>query len=66
MKTLLKNLIGSLALLACLSSTSFAAESAAQPVAQPVTQAVTQPQAQQTSIGPLAWQRVGSPLSFDA
>lgn len=62
MKTLLKNLIGSLALLACLSSTSFAAESAAQPVAQPVTQL----QAQQTSVGPLAWQRVGSPLSLDA
>jgi hypothetical protein len=64
MKTLLKNLIGSLALLACLSNPAFAAESAPQPTPHPVAQ--PQVEAPQVVVGPLAWQRVGSPLSLDA
>ena len=68
MTTRLNHLIRSLALLVFLnlSSMAFAAES--QTTVQPVIQAQTgvQTQAQSPHIGPLAWQRVGSPMSFTA
>jgi len=62
MKTHLKYAIGGLALLACLAlvSTARAEASAPQAGAQPCVAA------QQAVIGPLAWQRVGSPLSLNA
>jgi hypothetical protein len=77
MTTRLKHLIRSLVLLVflslgflSLSSTAFAAESQTnvQPVspAQTEVQTVVQNQAQSTYIGRLAWQRVGSPMSFTA
>lgn len=66
MTTRLNHLIRSLALLGFLglSSTAFATES--QTSVQPVSQAQTevQTQAQSKDIGRLAWQRVGSPMSF--
>jgi hypothetical protein len=73
MTTRLNHLIRSLALLVflslgflSLSSTAYAAES--QTIVQPVSQAQTevQTQAQSRHIGPIAWQRVGSPMSFTA
>ena len=68
MTTRLNHLIRSLALLVFLnlSSMAFAAES--QTTVQPVGQAQTQVQTQAQSkyIGRLAWQRVGSPMSFTA
>ena len=68
MTTRLNYLIRSLALLVFLnlSSMAFAAES--QTTVQPVGQAQTQVQTQAQSkyIGCLAWQRVGSPMSFTA
>jgi uncharacterized membrane protein len=77
MTTRLNHLIRSLALLVFLSlgflnlsSTAFAAESqtSVQPVSQVETevQTVVQNQAQSTYIGRIAWQRVGSPMSFTA
>ena len=72
MTTRLNHLIRSLALLVFLnlSGTAFAAES--QTTVQPVGQAQTEVQtdvqtrAQSKYIGRLAWQRVGSPMSFTA
>ncbi len=70
MTTRLNHLIRSLALLVflSLSNTAFAAESqtSVQPVSQVQTEVQTevQTQAQSKDIGRLAWQRVGSPMSF--
>jgi hypothetical protein len=60
MTSLFKHSLASLVLLVCLSASALASE----PVNRPAEQA--QPVVQQSAIGPLAWQRVGSPLSLHA
>ncbi len=61
MKTHLKSAIGSLALLACLSLSGALPAAAAAPQAN-----VPPPPVVQAAVGPLAWQRVGAPISLDA
>jgi hypothetical protein len=60
MTAFFKHTLASLVLLVSLGGSVHAAQQAPQPVepAQPVVQ--------QPAIGPLAWQRVGSPLRLDA
>lgn len=60
MTSLFKHSLASLVLLACLSGSVHATHQVTQPGDQ------AQPVVQQQAIGPLAWQRVGSPLRLDA
>ena len=62
MKNHLKFVIGSFALLACLAAGPAARAEASAPAASAQPYSV----AKQAVIGPLAWQRVGSPLSLNA